>query len=544
MKIKKRLLIAFFVVILLPVLLGSVAISMIVHYQVDSIRKDYKIDAGTLSILVNPVQVLNRMTEDIYNEIKMNVLINPEQMENLFYIDTLNGKLAKKYSFLIVRKDGEPIYVGDEEKYEAMKESLPKFGKYDGSDENGIYMGSRHPYLIKRQDFYFRDGKEGSIYLITVTDNLIPQLQSALIQMGLAFVLIMCLTAVTMTVWIYRGIVRPIGLLRKATNKMMEGDLEYSLMPELKEELNRQHPFCKKKEILCARDELGMLCEDFEKMRNKMRETTQKRVQFEEDQRELISNISHDLKTPLTAIKGYTEGIMDGVAETPEKRERYLKTIYTKANDMTVLVDELSFYSGIDCNTIPYEFAVVNAKEYFKDCVGDIGLDLEVKGINLAYFYFIEDDVEIVADAEKLKRVINNVVNNSVKYMDKEKGTINIRVKDAEDYIEVEMEDNGKGIPKSDISNIFDRFYRSDTSRNSRKGGSGLGLAISRKIIEDHGGKIWATSRENVGTSIFFTLCKARPNMVMHPHEEETSPAIKAEKRGFRLKKGFRGNDA
>lgn len=544
MKIKKRLLVAFFVVILLPVLLGSVAIGLILNHQVDSIRRDYKIDAGTMSIIMNPVQVLSRMTEDVYNEIKENVLIAPEQMENLSYIDTLNEKLRKKYSFLIVRKDGENIYVGDEKNYQAVRESLPSFGKYEGNDEDRIYVGSKQPYLIKRQDFYFHDGKEGSVYLVTVTDNLIPQLQSALVQIGLAFVLIMCLTAVTMTVWIYRGIVRPIGLLRKATNKMMEGDLEYSLMPELEEEIKRQHPFCKKKEHLRARDEIGMLCEDFEKMRTQMRDTTQKRVQSEEDQRELISNISHDLKTPLTAIKGYTEGIMDGVAETPEKRERYLKTIYKKANDMTALVDELSFYSGIDCNTIPYEFAVINAKEYFKDCVGDIGLDLEVKGINLAYFYFIEDDVEIVADAEKLKRVINNVVNNSVKYMDKEKGTINIRVKEAGDFIEVEMEDNGKGISKADIANIFDRFYRSDMSRNSRKGGSGLGLAISKKIIEDHGGKIWATSRENVGTSIFFTLCKARPNMVMHPHEEEASSAGRGEKRGWRLKKGFRGNDS
>lgn len=541
MKIKKRLIIAFFVVILLPILLGSMAIGVILNQQVDSIQKDYGMDVSVMTIIMNPVQILNRMTEDIYNEVKKNVLIHPEQMENLEYIDSLNEKLRDKYSFLIVRKDGNPIYIGDEEKYLAVKDFLPRFGQYEGNDENGIYVGSRKPYLIKRQDFYFRNGKEGSIYLITATNNLIPQLQSALVQLGFAFILIMCLTAVTMTVWIYRGIVRPIGLLRKATNKMIEGDLEYSLMPELKEELIRQHPFCKKKECLCAKDELGVLCEDFEKMRTKMQETMQKRVQFEEDQRELISNISHDLKTPLTAIKGYTEGIMDGVAETPEKRERYLRTIYTKANDMTALVDELSFYSRIDCNTIPYEFAVINAKEYFKDCVGDIGLDLEVKGINLAYFYFIEDDVEIVADAEKLKRVINNVVNNSVKYMDKEKGTINIRVKDAGDYIEVEMEDNGKGIPQSDIANIFDRFYRSDASRNSRKGGSGLGLAISKKIIEDHGGKIWASSRENVGTSIFFTLCKAKPNMVMHPHEEEAVPAAKGEKRGWRLKKGFRG---
>ena len=101
-----------------------------------------------------------------------------------------------------------------------------------------------------------------------------------------------------------------------------------------------------------------------------------------------------------------------------------------------------------------------------------------------------------------------NIISNSVKYMDKARAKINLRVKDVGDFIQVEIEDNGKGIAAKDLPNIFDRFYRTDASRNSSTGGSGIGLSIVKKIIEEHGGKIWATSRENIGTTMYFVLRK------------------------------------
>ena len=116
--------------------------------------------------------------------------------------------------------------------------------------------------------------------------------------------------------------------------------------------------------------------------------------------------------------------------------------------------------------------------------------------------------MQIIADPEQLKRVIHNIINNSIKYLDKPKGFINIRVKDVGDFIQVEIEDNGKGIAQKDLPYIFDRFFRADTSRNSATGGSGIGLSIVRKIIEDHGGKIWATSKEETGTIMYFVLRK------------------------------------
>lgn len=175
---------------------------------------------------------------------------------------------------------------------------------------------------------------------------------------------------------------------------------------------------------------------------------------------------------------------------------------------MTSLVDELSIYTKIDCNAVPYNFTRLNLDQYFTDCVNDLDFDLEVKNIEIGYFNYVEKTQDIMADAEQLKRVINNIIGNSVKYMDKKKGLINIRIRDGEDYVQVEIEDNGKGIGKEDCQRIFERFYRTDVSRNSSQGGTGLGLSIVKKIIEDHGGQIWATGKEGVGTSIFFTLRK------------------------------------
>ena len=114
----------------------------------------------------------------------------------------------------------------------------------------------------------------------------------------------------------------------------------------------------------------------------------------------------------------------------------------------------------------------------------------------------------MIADPEQLKRVINNIIGNSVKYMDKEKGEIDIRILDELDSIRVEIEDNGKGIAAKDLPKIFERFYRTDASRNSSKGGSGIGLSIVKKIVEDHGGYIWATSKEGEGTCMHFVIRK------------------------------------
>ncbi len=308
-------------------------------------------------------------------------------------------------------------------------------------------------------------------------------------DMAVCIVLILVVTGLSITAWIYRGIVTTIYKLEEAAQNIKEGNLDFTVEAE-------------------TNDEMGKLCRNFEDMRQRLKESAEEKLEAEKQNRILISNISHDLKTPITAIKGYVEGIMDGVADTPEKVDKYMRTIYSKAIDMDRLINELTLYAKIDTNRIPYDFKRMKASDYFDDCIEEIGLGLEAEHIGLSYFNYAEDSVEIIADPEQLKRVIDNIIGNSIKYMDKEHGLINIRVKDVGDFIQIEIEDNGKGIAQKDLPFIFDRFYRTDASRNSATGGSGIGLSIVRKIVEDHGGKIWAASKESTGTVMYFVVRK------------------------------------
>lgn len=327
------------------------------------------------------------------------------------------------------------------------------------------------------------------LFLLYQFDDFDPEVKSMVVQMLVSGIFMLLFISAALTMWVYRSVVRPISKLQEAVRKIRDGDLDFTM--DVEED-----------------DEIGQLCQDFEEMRMRLKANVEEKIQDDLENKELISNISHDLKTPITAIKGYVEGIMDGVASSPEKLDKYIRTIYNKANDMDRLIDELTFYSKIDTNKIPYTFTKIHVHDYFGDCAEEVGLDLESRNIEFGYFNYVDEDVVVIADAEQLKRVINNIIGNSIKYLDKKKGIINIRIKDVGDFVQIEIEDNGRGIAAKDLPYIFDRFYRTDSSRNSAKGGSGIGLSIVRKIIENHGGRIWATSKEGVGTEMHFVLRK------------------------------------
>ena len=336
-----------------------------------------------------------------------------------------------------------------------------------------------------------RSGDSQEIVYDIITEINNSQMQVRVMTKDLLFtaLVILLFTALSVGLWIYRSIAAPLLNLKKATHNIKEGNLDFELEVE-------------------GNDEFSELCQDFEEMRRRLKESAEEKILLDRENKELISNISHDLKTPITAVKGYVEGIMDGVADTPEKMERYIKTIYNKTNEMDHLINELTFYSKIDTNRIPYTFSKLNVEDYFGDCAEEVGLELETRNIELVYANYVEQDVLVIADGEQIRRVIHNIISNAIKYMEKDRKIIQIRVKDVGDFIQVEVEDNGKGIASKDLTHVFDRFYRTDVSRNSSKGGSGIGLSIVKKIIEDHGGKVWATSRLGIGTIMYFVLRK------------------------------------
>ena len=315
------------------------------------------------------------------------------------------------------------------------------------SDSCGYYFSEAEKY-VRQIYFRFSDGTPGSLYVVTKINALISR--KLLSYMFVAIVLILLFTSIMLTRWIHRGVFTPIAELNLAMKKIKDGNFDYMLETD-------------------ARGEIGDLYHNYEDMRLRLKESAEEKEENERCNKELISNISHDLKTPITAI---------------------------------------TTYSSIDTNRIQYNFQRINVADYFGDCVEEVGLDLEARNIKLNYSNLADPSTMVIADAEQMKRVINNIISNSVKYMDKKNGHIDIRILDESDFIRIEIEDNGKGIAQKDLHRVFERFYRTDASRNSAQGGSGIGLSIVKKIIEDHGGRIWASGKEGIGTCIHFELRK------------------------------------
>ncbi|MEN8698574.1 sensor histidine kinase [Bacillus infantis] len=306
-----------------------------------------------------------------------------------------------------------------------------------------------------------------------------------------AVIVILVLTNAILTYFVSKSILVPIRELSEAAGKISEGNLEYSVKSG-------------------SRDELGQLSNTFEEMRLKLKEAERMQKQYERNRQELIASISHDLKTPLTSIKGYVSGIQDGIAGTPEKLERYMDKISRNANDMDALIDELFLYSKLDLEQMPYNFEKVKLDSFFADLIEELSFNMEKENGRAELFLEGGECFIVKADREKLNRVVKNITQNSLKYMIKTHKRIEIRLDSRPGEVAVRIKDNGSGISKEELSRIFDSFYRTDASRNSATGGSGLGLSIARKIIEGHGGRIWAASEPGEGTSIHFTLKKVK----------------------------------
>ena len=490
MKLRTRVIISFFIIILVPIVMCALTFYFFVGYKAKIIGEKYGLANATYRTISNNTLLLNAMTSEEYDEVEDTAKSDTAKLEETNYLSVLNARLQKKQSFIAVREDGVIIYNGSEElSSEELENELPKYGDPGANLKGGVYFRNEKQWMVKQVDYENSDGKECSAFIVTKTDQIAPQITGMVKELGIVIVLILVLTSLGLSFWIYRGVIGPLEQLKKATQNIKDGNLDFTVEP-------------------CGVAEINDLCEDFEEMRIRLKETAEEKVEFDKENKELISNISHDLKTPITAVKGYVEGIMDGVADTPEKMDKYIKTIYNKAIDMDRLINELTTYSGIDNNRIPYNFHRINVADYFGDCVEEVGLDLEQRGIKLNYSNLVSPDTAVIADPEQMKKVINNIISNSVKYMDKPNGHIDIRILDEVDAIRVEIEDNGKGIAQKDLQKIFERFYRTDASRNSAQGGSGIGLSIVKKIIEDHGGKVWATSKENTGTVMYFVLRK------------------------------------
>lgn len=278
---------------------------------------------------------------------------------------------------------------------------------------------------------------------------------------------------------------RTIKELCVAADRLRDGDLDFEVLS-------------------CQDTELDELCQSLESVRQRLKAASAAEARAQEERGLLMANLSHDLRTPITAIKGYVEGLRDGIANTPEKQEHYLDIIYNKSLLLEGLVRNMTDFSEYELGRMQYHFEYVELRAFLAHLSDEYTQDAAGRGLTFT------SDIPggtywATADRNKLKRVLDNLVSNAVKYS-RPGGTISLTGERYEGGLVLQVADNGRGISTEALHHVFDSFFREDAARSSSIPGSGLGLAICRSIVDSHHGKIWLTSEEGEGTRAFVYL--------------------------------------
>ena len=355
------------------------------------------------------------------------------------------------------------------------------------SDGETLRLGDGE-YLVARADYPLPDGRQGVLLLLAP----LPGQLNYFIVMSIVAAGCFILTFLLMNGWVvYRfshTVISPLVRLKESAQKISDGDLREGIPEE-------------------GEGEVRELSRALEIMRIKLKESIYLQRKYDENRRFLLSSISHDLKTPVTAIIGYIEGILDGVARTPEKQVEYLETARTKARLVNAMIDDLLLYTKLDMKQLPFHFEKTNLAAYLEDCVAEHQYEFSLHGLQLTFASEKQEPMFVYLDKERFRRVLQNILDNAVKYTERRPGRVEVVLRETATSAIVEIRDNGRGIPPEHVSRIFDRFYRADPARKTSEG-SGLGLAIAKQIVESHEGKIWLTSRVGQGTRVMISLRK------------------------------------
>jgi len=407
---------------------------------------------------------------------------NPETIEKTDFQTHLQKRLAEIGGQVLILKNDRVIFSSrnftsiDIAKLTANSEK--KFQDY-------FYLDNV-AYNVELISLRLPDNSEGKVILLSPVSPSAANFSNFLIFLGWVFLFSFAVTNIIVSRQLSRAIVKPLRNLQEAAAEISRGNLDNQIAEEGDEEIQE-------------------LCRDLEVMRLKLKELIHTQLKYEDNRKMLVSSISHDLKTPVTTIKGYIEGILDGVANTPEKKTKYLQTAYQKAIQVDQMIDDLLLYSRLDLKQMPFNFEKIDLEKFITDFVEESEPEMEQRQIRLSLNVDLSGTKIVSLDQEKMRRVLTNILDNSIKYMDKAFKEIRIMLREASTNVLIEIRDNGSGINKRDLPHIFDRFYRADSSRSQIKG-TGLGLAIAKQIIEGHGGRIWAVSHGSEGTSILISL--------------------------------------
>ena len=278
-----------------------------------------------------------------------------------------------------------------------------------------------------------------------------------------------------------KRIIVPIEGLRQGVNEIAKGNYDV--------------------QVKCQRpNDLGLLIASFNEMARELLQGEKRQIEYEENRKNLIANISHDLKTPITAIQGHIEALLDGPVLSAEKQGKYLKVIQHNTAYLNRLIDDLFLFSKLDMDKLEFHYENVLIKDYLADLMEEYQLELEGQNISFQFSDLLEGETYVYLDGKRFYQALNNIIRNATGHGPDQGLSLRVKLYRREDRIALDIEDNGPGIPQDKLPFIFNRFYRIDTERTKDLESTGLGLAITRELVQAHGGEINVASREGEGT--------------------------------------------
>jgi len=409
-----------------------------------------------------------------------NVFLNGAFYENL-------NKEINKEGYVVLTRINEGIfYRGDRELAKIDIGQLPRFNS-DKIEKYEYDAGKNSYRLVKKYDFFSLDKDQISVFVMKKLSSLTTPIYLIFLKNLIVLTLAIVIVYSILSFLIARSITRPLDRLLEAIAQLRNGSFDHEIKP-----------------TTC--DKIGEVTVAFEETRRQLKRLFNQEREFELSRKEMIANLSHDIKTPLTSIKIHFDAINDGVANTEEKKEKYYEIVYKKINDIDNMVNELNLLSNLDINEIDLRKSEVDYNNFLSDVIEEYRFNASMKKILLNLDLVGDCILKVHIDLEKMKRVVVNIIENSIKYGSVDKLEINVKVVNTENWITTIIEDNGVGLKESNHKRIFDRFFREDDSRNQERHGSGLGLAIAKQIVMGHGGMIWADESYREGLKIVFKI--------------------------------------
>lgn len=408
---------------------------------------------------------------------------------------TMTEYLAESGYGLSITANGEELY------NTLTEEDLVIMDKYDDSlyeSEDFMTIDNGTASVIKQR--FFKGDTEYILYAVNTDYNPDAMILIESIKRGIVLFAFLIIAVMIFLIYITnrflsermsKRILTPLELLSFSARQIRDGNLDSAVSYD-------------------SDDEFSDVCADFDDMRKRLKKSVEEELASEESRRELFAGISHDLRSPLTSVKGYAKGLLDGVATTPEKQNEYYTVIYQKACEVDSLVDKLFLFSKLDTNKYPFHFVRVSLADYLSAFADTFADEYKKKGLTLTVRNTCPAALRLNLDVDEMNRVLTNLLDNSCKYKTAPEVTCSIDCSTDGGRVAMVVRDNGPGVPEEALPHLFEAFYRTEKSRKDTYKGSGLGLAITQNIITAHGGRISAANDRGLAVTIIL------------PAEEET----------------------